>query len=231
MWVLLGVGVVIAGFILRMNPLLVIGAAAATTGILAGLSPFEVVAAFGKAFKENRFITAVWVVLLLIGVLEREGLQVRARQIIGAIKAATAGRVMLIYLVLRQITSALGLTALGGHPQMVRPLIAPMTEGAAEVQTEGALTDNQREDLKAMVAATDNVGLFFGEDIFIAIGSILLMVGFLANEGIIVDPLALAVWAIPTAICAFLVHGLRLLWVDKKLAHKPEPDTKAEAKS
>jgi hypothetical protein len=36
--------------------------------------------------------------------------------------------------------------------------------------------------VRAHGAATDNVGLFFGEDIFIAIGSILLIVGFLASE-------------------------------------------------
>jgi uncharacterized membrane protein len=42
-----------------------------------------------------------------------------------------------------------------------------------------------------MAAATDNVGLFFGEDIFIAIGSILLMVGFLASSGITIDPIHL----------------------------------------
>ena len=40
-------------------------------------------------------------------------------------------KLMLIYLLVRQATSALGLTSLGGHPQMVRPLIAPMAEGAA----------------------------------------------------------------------------------------------------
>jgi hypothetical protein len=69
-----------------------------------------------------------------------------------------------------------------------------------------------------MSAATDNVGLFFGEDIFMAIGSILLIVGFLDQSGITVEPLHLSVWAIPTAIAAFLVHGARLLLFDRKLA-------------
>ena len=41
-----------------------------------------------------------------------------------------------------------------------------------------------------MSAATDNIGLFFGEDIFIAIASILLIKGFLEQDGIIVEPLA-----------------------------------------
>lgn len=68
-----------------------------------------------------------------------------------------------------------------------------------------------------MSAATDNVGLFFGEDIFMAIGSILLIVGFLDQSGIVVEPLHLSVWAIPTAIAAFLVHGARLRLFDRSL--------------
>jgi uncharacterized membrane protein len=62
-----------------------------------------------------------------------------------------------------------------------------------------------------MAAATGNIGVFFGEDIFLAIGSILLMVGFLAQSGIVLEPLQLSVWAIPTAIAAFVIHGARLV--------------------
>ena len=54
-----------------------------------------------------------------------------------------------------------------------------------------------------MSAATDNVGLFFGEDIFLAIASILLIQGALASFGIQLTPFQLSVWAIPSAICAF----------------------------
>jgi uncharacterized membrane protein len=61
-----------------------------------------------------------------------------------------------------------------------------------------------------MAAATDNVGLFFGEDIFLAIGSILLMKGFLEQQGIVLTPFELSVWAIPTAFAAFAIHALRL---------------------
>ena len=66
------------------------------------------------------------------------------------------------------------------------------------------LTDATRHRIRAYAAATDNIGLFFGEDIFIAIGSILLIRGFLEQNGIRVEPTSLAVWAIPTAICAFV---------------------------
>jgi uncharacterized membrane protein len=70
--------------------------------------------------------------------------------------------------------------------------------------------------VRALTAATDNIALFFGEDVFLAIGSILLMVGFMQQSGIEVQPLALSFWAIPTAIAAFFVHGARLLLFDRK---------------
>ena len=48
MMTLLGVAVVVLGFVARVNPLLVIAAAALVTGLAAGLSPLVVLAAFGK---------------------------------------------------------------------------------------------------------------------------------------------------------------------------------------
>ena len=222
MLTLLGVVVVVLGFAVRLNPLLVVVLAAFVTGIFAGMSPVEVLAAFGKAFNDNRFVTIAYLVLPVIGVLERAGLQERARSLIGRFKGVSTGRFLLGYLAFRQITAALGLVSIAGHPQSVRPLVAPMAEGAAETRF-GELDDDTRDDIRARAAATDNVGLFFGEDIFIAIGSILLMVGFLANAGITLDPLQLSIWAIPTAIAAFLIHGGRLLLFDRKLNRGARP--------
>src|SRR5437762_2920550 len=56
MLILLGVAVVVVGFALRFNPLLVVVAAALTSGWFAGLSPLQVIAAFGKAYNENRYV-------------------------------------------------------------------------------------------------------------------------------------------------------------------------------
>ena len=79
MLVLLGVAVVIVGFALRLNALLVVITAALVTGLLAGLSMVEVLSAFGKAFNDNRFVSVAWLVLPVIGVLERAGLISRGR--------------------------------------------------------------------------------------------------------------------------------------------------------
>ena len=216
MWVLLGIAVIVIGFMLRFNPLLVIIVSAAVTGIAAGLDVHAIISAFGKAFNDARYVSIVWIVLPVIGMLEAFGLQARARGLISGLKGATTGRLLAGYLLMRQATAAVGLTSVAGHPQTVRPLVAPMAEAAAEKQA-GTLHDKQREEVKAFSAATDNIGLFFGEDIFLAIGSILLMKGLLEQYGIILEPFELSVWAIPTAIAAFLIHGFRLWLLDRRL--------------
>ena len=102
MWPLLGIAVVVVGFLMRWNPLIVIMAAALVTGMAGGLGPVEILSAFGKAFNDSRYVSIVWLVLPVIGLLEREGLQERARTLIAKVHAATTGRLLLAYLFLRQ---------------------------------------------------------------------------------------------------------------------------------
>jgi uncharacterized membrane protein len=220
---LIGIIIVVAGFALRLNPLLVVVVAAIATGLAAGHAVTNVIASFGKAFIDSRSVAVVWLVLPVIGLLERSGLKERARTLIAGIRVATTGRLLLAYFVVRQITAALGLTSLGGQAQMVRPLIAPMAEAAAESRF-GVLRDAMRFRIRANAAAVDNIGVFFGEDIFIAIGSILLIRGFLDQNGIHVEPTDLAIWAIPTAICALIIHGTRLLLLDRSLVAEVKAD-------
>jgi uncharacterized membrane protein len=213
---LIGILIVVAGFALRMNPLLVVTVAGLATGLASGLGPTDVISAFGKAFTESRYVAIVWLVLPVIGLLERAGLKERARTVIAAIPAATTGRVLTIYFTVRQVTAALGLTSLGGHAQMVRPLVAPMAEGAAENRF-GSIPLKTRRRIRAHSAAADNIAVFFGEDIFIAVGSILLIKGFLEQNGIRVEPTQLAKWAAPTAIAAWIIHNVRLALLDRSL--------------
>lgn len=221
MLVLIGILIIIAGFVLRFNPLLVIMASALATGLAAGLDVTAIIAAFGKAFNDTRYVSIIWIVLPVIGLLEAYGLQQHARTLIGRMKGATLGRLLTGYLLLRQGMAAVGLTSVAGHAQTVRPLVAPMAEAAAEAANP-ALSGDQREEVKAHAAATDNIGLFFGEDIFLAIGSILLMKGVLEGYGYQIEPLHFSLWAIPTAIAAFLIHGLRLRRLDRRMAAQTE---------
>lgn len=215
-WPLLGIALVVIGFALRFNPLLVVAVAAIATGLLGHMMFLKVLATLGHGFNENRYVTIIYIVLPVIGLLERYGLQQRARTLIANMPGATTGRLLILYLGFRQILAALGLTSVAGPAQTVRPLVAPMAVAAAAKQ-HGRLDEDTAERVKAISAATDNVGVFFGEDIFLAVASILLIQGSLASFGIQLTPFQLSVWAIPTAICAFLIHGTRLLLLDKRL--------------
>ena len=217
MLILLGVAVIVVGFAIRLNPLLVVLLAALTSGWFAGLSPLQVIAAFGHAFNENRFVSTAYLVLPLIGVLERAGLRERAAGIIAALKGVSVGRLLISYMALRQVTTAVGLVSIAGHAQTIRPLVAPMAEAAAEVR-DGPPDPATRHAIRAMASATDNVAVFFSEDIFVAIGSVLLMVGFLTSAKIVMDPIHLSVWAIPSAVAAFVIHATRLMLFDRRLA-------------
>lgn len=214
LWPLLGVAVIVAGFLLRAHPVLVVVAACGVTGVAAAMDVEHLLASLGTAFIKTRNLPLIYLLpLAAIGLLERFGLREYAQTSVARIAAATTGRLLIVYLFIREGTAALGLTSLGGHASMVRPLVAPMAEGAAETRYP-MLSDPMRYRIRAMAAATDNVGLFFGEDIFVAFGAILLMQTILQAEGITVDPLHMALWGIPTAITAFIIHAWRLHRLD-----------------
>jgi len=215
MIVLWGVAVVIVGFAIRLNPLLVVVAAALITGFLAGIPPLHLVAMLGKAFNDNRLVSAAYLVLPLVGVLERAGIREQAARLVERLKGLSVGRLLIGYLAFREVTTAIGLVSIAGQAQTIRPIVAPMAETAAA--REGELDEEARQAVRAMSAATDNVAVFFSEDIFVAIGSVLLMVSFFASNGMPMDALTISLWAIPTAIVAFAVQAVRLLLFDRRL--------------
>lgn len=218
-WPLLGVAVVVMGFALRLNPALVVVAAGVISALLSGMSIPDLLALLGHTFIGNRALMLFVLTLPAIGLLERAGLRERARHLIGQLRQLTFARLLIAYLALRQILSMFGLTTVAGHPQTVRPLLAPMAEAAAE-KIDPSLDEPSHERVRAMAAATDNIGLFFGEDVFIALGAVLLIQGFFAQNNIDLDPKSIAIWAVPTAIAAFVVHSVRIVLMQRRLARK-----------
>ena len=234
MLVLLGVVVVVVGFALRLNPMLVVTVAGLVTGLLGGMSPKAILDAFGTGFAGSRSIVIFLLVLPVIGLVERNGLQEQSRRLISQMARLTTGRVFTLYLLVRQATSAIGLLSIGGHAQSVRPIVAPMAEAAA-VKRYGPLPERVSQRVRGFAAGTDNVAFFFGEDIFVAVGAVLLITNFVdTTYHFTLAPLQVALWAIPTAVCALVIHGLRSLLFDRQLAREMarEPqrdDTQAKA--
>jgi len=216
-WPLLGVAVVVAGFALRRNPMLVVVTAGLVSGFAAGKSPGELLALLGTKLLDNRTLLLFAVTFPAIGVLERAGLRERASAWILGFARLTLARLLIAYMAMRQLLAMVGLIYVAGHPQTVRPLLAPMTEATA-TRRLGALDPGSRERVRALAAATDNVGVFFGEDVFLAFGAVLLIQGFHDGQGIHLDPLSIGLWALPTAIAAFVIHAVRILIFERRLA-------------
>jgi len=216
-WPLLGVAIVVIGFVLRFNPVLVVVLAGLCSGLLAGKPVGALLALLGESFVSNRALLLYVLTLPAIGLLERAGLREHVHAWISRLRGLTLARLLIGYMGLRQLLSMVGLTNVGGHAQTVRPLLAPMSEAAADKQF-GTLDEAERQRLLALDAATDNVGLFFGEDVFVAVGAVLLIQGFYAQNGIVLEPLQIALWALPTAIAAFVIHAIRIALYQRRLA-------------
>lgn len=225
---LIGILIVAAGFAVRANTLFVVVAAGVATGLTAGMSFNGVIEQFGKFFVENRYMTLPVVLMLpVVGLLERHGLKERAETLIKRAGAATAGRVLLLYTATRQISISLGVN-IGGHAGAVRPLVAPMAEAAARAR-RGEVSAELSERIRAHAAAAENIGNFFGEDIFIAVGAILLMKGFFDAEGLSVSVWRMALWGIPTALVAFGAMWWRARALDRRIAGETRASLVKEA--
>ncbi|MBZ7964884.1 DUF969 domain-containing protein [Campylobacter sp. 2457A] len=216
-WLLLAsIPLIILGFAIKINPFLVVTFVGIYAGIVAKFDFVKIISDIGHSFANNRYVAIIWLILPLLAVLEHKGLKEQAKNLISKIKGASTGKILMGYFIFRQITAALGLLSLGGHAQMIKPLIAPMAEAAAKLKFKN-LTRKDSQKIKAYSAATDNVAVFFGEDIFIAVHSILFIQAFFASNNISVSPVDLSIWAIPSGILALIIHCFRLYLLDKRL--------------
>jgi len=223
-WPLIGIAIVVLGFVLRFNPVLVVVSAGLASGLAAGKSIADLLALLGTAFVGNRSLFLFVLTLPVIGLLERYGLREQARHFIARIGGLDFARLLISYLGIRQVLGMFGLTHVAGPAQTVRPLVAPMSEAAATKMRALPLSTTERDQVRAMAAATDNVGLFFGEDVFIAFGAVLLIHGFLQQNGIVVDPREIALWALPTAVLAFTIQAVRIGRLQRRLKRDGQPD-------
>lgn len=227
---LVGVVIMVATFLVGLNPLAGAMIAAVATGVIGHMTIVEILTVVGQSFIKTRNLPLIILLpIVVFGLLERHGLKEFSYASIKRIRTATVGRLLIVYLLLREVSAAIGLTSLGGQVQMVRPIVAPMAEGVAEMQA-GNLSNAELREIRGYAASADNVGLFFGEDIFVAFGAIALMHTILLEEHIAVDPLRIAFWGIPTAIAAFVIHSIRLGWYStriskRRLSENPFPAT------
>jgi uncharacterized membrane protein len=220
---------------------MVVVVAALVTGIVAGLPLFTsegifegvpfltkagqpgIINTLGKAFVDNRLMTLFILTFPAIGLAERFGLQQQSAALIRRISAATVGRLQIVYQLFRVLMGILGIRV-NGHPAFVRPIVFPMSVGAAEATTGAKAADELPEEIveeiKASNAASENYGNFYGQNLNPVQAGILLVATTLGGLGYAVSVWSLVLYTIPIVTLSVILGEIQFLMFDRRIQRK-----------
>ena len=215
---LIGILIIIVGFTMKLDTIAVVVTAGIATGLVVDMSVADILRTLGEGFMANRATCLFMLTVPIIGLCERYRLKAKSVMLIKKAKGLSTGILLSGYTFIREVTIGMGVT-LGGHPQFVRPLVSPMAEGAA-IAKHGDLDEKDIDKVKAYSAASDNIGNFFGQNVFMANSGILLIASTLEGLGINVDTLQLSKVAIPVAAIALVLWVGQSILLDRKLKKK-----------
>ena len=167
----------------------------------------------GRAFSENRLMTLFLITLPAIGLCERFGLQEQSAVLIRRFRAATVGRLSILYQLFRILHGILGLR-LVGHASFVRPLIFPMSAGAAEAKAKEEIGPEALEQIKAANSAGENYGNFYGQNLSIVQPGILLVYGVMKGLGYEVSLWRMILFTTPIVIISIALGMIQFLRLD-----------------
>lgn len=215
---LLGVLIVIVGFALKLDSILIIFLALIVTGAVGGLGVGGLLETLGTYFVANRSMGIFIMILLITGTLERNGLRHAAADLIRKVKGATAGKVICAYGALSAFFSAFNV-GFGGVAGFIRPVLMPMAEGAIENQNH-KVDEEHLEKVKGQASAMYNFTWFFFQVLFVGGSGGLLVQSTLDSLGYKVELIDLAAKEIPVALCSLVVACVYMLIRDKQLTKK-----------
>lgn len=216
--VLIGILIVIVGFALKLDSILIIAVAAVVTALVGGLGIDGLLTTLGTSFVSNRSMAIFIIVVLVTGTLERNGLKKAAAALIGRVKNATPGMVIALYGVMRLVFAAFNVS-FGGVAGFVRPVIMPMAVGAIEAKGLEP-KDEYVEELKGMASGMENIAWFFGQVLFVGTSGALLVQSTMAPLGYDVDLLQMALIEVPVALIAVGFSAVYYIVKDNKLRKK-----------
>lgn len=215
---LLGILIVIIGFAMKKDSILIIICSMIVTALVGGIGIEGFLTTLGQSFVDNRNMAIFILIMLVTGTLERNGLKTAAANLIGKVKGATPGIVISLYGVMRTIFAAFNVS-FGGVAGFVRPIIMPMASGA--IEASGEKPDEEHiEELKGMASGMENITWFFGQVLFVGGSGALLVQSTLSGLGYDVELLDLAMVEIPIGIIALIVGMVYYILKDRKLRRK-----------
>jgi uncharacterized membrane protein len=213
-WVLLGVAVIIVGFVLKIDAIAVVIIAAAVTALVYGASFGDFLKVIGQSFVDNRNVSFFILTLPMIALSERFGLKEQAVNLIKRLQNVTAPRFLMLYTVIRQVCGVFGIR-ISGMVQFVRPIVQPMSSAA--IGEAGLATDQNEELIKAEAAKAENVGNFFGQNGFVAASGVLLILGTLEGLGYDVKPEEIVVASLPMIFIATFFSAINSRFLARRL--------------
>lgn len=213
-FVLIGVVVIVIGFLLKIDAIAVVIVAAMTTSLISGVSFGDFLDQLGEAFVNNRSVSLFLLTLPMIAVSERYGMKEQAIVLIRRFSSLTPGRFLTLYTVIRQLTGIFGIR-ISGMVQFVRPIVHPMATAAA--RSKGVYSPDGDERIKAQSALGENIGNFFGQNGFVAASGVLLIVGTMENLGYDVAPEKVVAASLPMIVIAAIVAAINFWLQDRHL--------------
>lgn len=215
---LLGILIVVIGFVLKLDSILIIMIAAIVTALVAGMDPDTFLETLGSSFVANRSMCVFVMVMVVTGTLERNGLKQAAANLMKKFKNASAGVVLAIYGVFRLVFAAFNVS-FGGVAGFVRPIVLPMASAAAKKNGK-KISEKYEENLKGMASGMENIAWFFGQVLFVGTSGMILVQSTLAGLGYNVELVDLMKVQIPVAIIAVAVAIVYYYLKDKQLSRK-----------
>lgn len=221
---LVGILIIVIGFILKKDAILIIICSAIVTALVGGLGIGGLLDVLGSSFVNNRNIAIFILIILVTATLERNGLKQVAKNLIAKVKNASAGLIIGLYTIMRGIFSACNIS-FGGVAGFVKPIILPMAIGS--IEAKGQKPDERYvEEIKGMSSSAENIGNFFFNNLFIGSSGALLVQGTLKDLGYETSLIDLAKVEIPVAIVALVVSVGYYYIKDKNLYKKCYIDKK-----
>ena len=215
---LLGILIVVIGFVLKLESILIIMIAAIVTALVAGMDPVTFLETLGSSFVANRSMCVFVMVMVVTGTLERNGLKQAAANLMMKFKNASAGVVLAIYGVFRLVFAAFNVS-FGGVAGFVRPIVMPMATAAAKKNGK-KISGKYEENLKGMASGMENIAWFFGQVLFVGTSGMILVQSTLAGLGYNVELVDLMKVQIPVAIISVAVAIVYYYLKDKQLSRK-----------
>lgn len=215
---LLGILIVIIGFALKLDPILIVILAAIVTALVGGLGIGGLLSTLGTSFVSNRSMAIFILIMIVVGTLERNGMKEAAAKLIGKVKGATAGAVIGAYGLMRAFFAAFNVS-FGGVAGFVRPIVMPMATGTVEASGK-KIDANYEEKIKGMASGMENVTWFFFQVLFVGGPGALLVQSSLKPLGYKVDLLGLAKVEIPVAVFALVLSIVYYYLIDKRYLKK-----------